>query len=370
MRIARLIEALRRAREASGKPMLRQLAEIVALRRGRGALGIGEYFEFQLFDDERYTSEQKREFAGWRTKYPLHDALDLPAWKAFSIEKSTFDTFARGAGLPTPKLHAVYSERPRLVRHGRWIRSTGELESFLRRDLQYPAFAKPAVSQWGQGAHVLHRVDTLRDTLTIDRQSTREVADFAREIASKAGGYLFQELLRPEPAIAELTGGGLCTLRIVVLNGGAGGPRMHRALWKLSAKGNVQDNFHHGESGNLLAKVDLASGRVIHLIQGGWPWPQQTDRHPDTGRVMIGFEIPHWRDAVALTLEAATAFPGARLQGWDVALTDRGPVLLEINTPMDADLVQLASGQGLWDADFDAFYREITGFKGPWFETI
>ncbi len=115
---------------------------------------------------------------------------------------------------------------------------------------------------------------------------------------------------------------------------------------------------------------DLATGRVVHLIKGGWPWPREEHRHPDTNIEMTGFQIPRWQEAVELTLKAASAFPGARLQGWDVALTDRGPVLLEINTPMDADLVQIASGTGLWDEDFDAFYREITGRKGPWFESI
>lgn len=370
MRIPDLIAALRRARSTSGKGVLRQIAEMLSLRYGRGLLGTSEYFEYQLFDDRRFTPAQKREFVGWRTKERLYYKLDLRAWSAFTVDKTTYQIFARGADLPVPALLGVYSARARHVPHAPWVQSPEELATFLRTALPYPAFAKPAISKWGEGAHLLRAFDGATDTLSIDDGRSSSVADFVDAVAAKSGGYLFQEVLRPDPAIAEVTGGRLCGLRIVVLNGGAGGPRMHRAILKVTAKGNVRDNFHHGATGNLLAKIDPATGRIEHLIKGGWPWPAVEERHPDTGLTMKGFELPRWREAVSLTLKAAAAFPGARLQGWDVALTDRGPVLLEINTPMDADLVQLASGTGLWDAEFDAFYREITGHKGPWFESI
>lgn len=370
MRVTRLIEAIRRARAASGKGALRQLAEMASLRFGRGLLGVGEYFDYQLFDDRRFTSAQKREFVGWRTKYRLYARLDLRAWGAFTVDKTTYQIFARGAGLPVPALLGVYSTRARHVPDAPWLSSPDELAAWLRTGLAYPAFAKPAVSKWGEGAHLLRRFDPATDALSLDAGVDCKLADFVAEVTARSGGYVFQEVLRPDPAIAEVTGGRLCGMRIVVLNGSSRGPIMHRAILKVTAKGNVRDNFHHGATGNLLAKIDTATGRIEHLIRGGWPWPEIEERHPDTDMSMKGFRIPRWDEAVAVTLRAAAAFPGSRLQGWDVALTDRGPVLLEINTPMDADLVQLASGTGLWDEAFDAFYREITSQRGPWFESI
>ena len=46
---------------------------------------------------------------------------------------------------------------------------------------------------------------------------------------------------------------------------------------------------------------------------------------------LSGFELPDWRQAVETLPVGAGDFPQLRLQHWDVALTDRGPVILELN---------------------------------------
>lgn len=366
----RILKALLRARAASGRSIPAQVMEIISLRYGRGKIGVSEYFDYQLFDSRKFSREQKQEFVGWRTKYPFNKVLDMRAWHAFSIDKNTFSTFARGAEIPTPRLRGLYSARARHIPDAEWLSNPAQLSEFLRERLPYPAFAKPAVSFWGQGAFVLKRYEASTDEIVHNDDTRVPLNKFISKICEKGGGYLFQEVLTPDPTIAAATGGRLCTMRMVVLNGPSLGPQLHRVVWKIATGTNIHDNFHHGTSGNLLAHVDLSSGRVVHLIKGGWPWPEKTDRHPDTGQVLTGTKVPQWDEAVALVLKAAAAFPGARLQGWDVALSDRGPVFLELNTPMDADLIQLACEQGLWDEKFDEFYQDIIGIEGPWFEAI
>ena len=45
-----------------------------------------------------------------------------------------------------------------------------------------------------------------------------------------------------------------------------------------------------------------------------------------------------------------------RTQSWDVALTDKGPVLLEVNFGGDLNLAQLAHGTGVLD---DAYANHL-----------
>jgi hypothetical protein len=52
---------------------------------------------------------------------------------------------------------------------------------------------------------------------------------------------------------------------------------------------------------------------------------------PGTERSFIGFQLPDWEKAKELALQAADAFPWARSIGWDVAMSGRGPVLIEGN---------------------------------------
>jgi Sugar-transfer associated ATP-grasp len=67
-----------------------------------------------------------------------------------------------------------------------------------------------------------------------------------------------------------------------------------------------------------------------------------------------------------LCLTAATAYPGLRLQNWDIAIGDRGPVILEVNVEGSMDLHQLAGGRGILDGalaaaldDMGAHHRGI-----------
>ena len=71
--------------------------------------------------------------------------------------------------------------------------------------------------------------------------------------------------------------------------------------------------------------------------------------------------MPDWPALTALGLEAATVFPGLRMQAWDIALTDRGPVLVEVNIGGDFNLPQLAHDQGLMDERFRAFLERCAG---------
>jgi hypothetical protein len=77
-------------------------------------------------------------------------------------------------------------------------------------------------------------------------------------------------------------------------------------------------------------------------------------RHPDTGQPLAGTPIPDWADLPALVTEAARLLPGIRTQSWDIALTDAGPVPLEMNFGGDLNLAQLAAGTGV----LDETYRE------------
>jgi hypothetical protein len=71
--------------------------------------------------------------------------------------------------------------------------------------------------------------------------------------------------------------------------------------------------------------------------------------HPDTEQSLVGFKLPDWAELRELCLTAATAYPGLRLQNWDIAIGDNGPVILEVNVEGSMDLHQLAGGRGILD---------------------
>lgn len=54
--------------------------------------------------------------------------------------------------------------------------------------------------------------------------------------------------------------------------------------------------------------------------------------HPDTGFVSKGFIIPYWKEIVQLVEKASAVVPQIGYVGWDVAISETGPVLIEGNS--------------------------------------
>lgn len=56
------------------------------------------------------------------------------------------------------------------------------------------------------------------------------------------------------------------------------------------------------------------------------------ETHPDTGFVARGFQVPYWKEILDLTAKAAAVVPQVGYVGWDVAIAENGPVLIEGNS--------------------------------------
>jgi hypothetical protein len=71
------------------------------------------------------------------------------------------------------------------------------------------------------------------------------------------------------------------------------------------------------------------------------------DRHPDTGALISGTELPYWDDVRDVALRSHRAFPERLLVGWDIAITTRGPLMIEGNGAPDLDIMQRFARRGL-----------------------
>lgn len=81
--------------------------------------------------------------------------------------------------------------------------------------------------------------------------------------------------------------------------------------------------------GDMVARVNLASGEVESPAQTD-TW-QVYERHPLTGCTIPGFRIPYWDDIIGLADRASRVIPEIGYVGWDIAVTPKGPILIEGN---------------------------------------
>jgi len=147
---------------------------------------------------------------------------------------------------------------------------------------------------------------------------------------------LVQPFLENHPEIARVSNGALAALRIVT------GMNARREAEFVATLICLPHGVSECSVAAILGSVDPGDGHIRHAaLPGGEP----ITHHPDTGARIEGIVLPYWRESVDLVSRAhATVFPRFAFLGWDVALTEDGPVLLEANSGWGAIFHQMLDG--------------------------
>ncbi|MBT7612184.1 MAG: hypothetical protein HN577_03105, partial [Rhodospirillaceae bacterium] len=226
--------------------------------------------------------------------------------------------------------------------------------AWLRSTAIYPFFSKPVESTGSAGTASIDGYDHAADALFSADGREVPVKQFAREVTRyHERGYIFQERIATHPELEPVCGPGVSACRMLVCMED-GKPHLHRATWKIPAGANMADNFWR--DGNMMGAIDPDSGEVTRVVRGMAVDTEILEEHPDTRQPLVGRVIPEWEAMKETCLAAASTFPALWLQGWDVAVSDRGPMIFEVEGDGGgAQVTQHAQGRGLLEPDFVAF---------------
>ena len=349
-------------RRERGKSVAAQLSELVRLGLGGEGLSPAEYYRYRLYDDARYTWEDKRRFLS-DTRQEIGDRVCNPRWGALTDDKLLAAALLTCHGIRVPEIRAVY-HRSRGFPGATPLRTREALAAFLRETDGYPLFAKPAGGAKSRGTSHLEGYDAAGDRLLRVGAPPIAVEAFAGAVddavqrgegfrgGRHALGYMLQGLVRPHPEIARLTGGGPSCVRAYT-GIDTTGPQIFALAWKVGAPGQATENFGHSDS--LITALDPKTGEVVRALRGVGPDQEELELNPHTGLPLLGFQLPHFDALLDVLLRGATLYPEVRLLGWDVAIGPEGPVVYEANRRGAFVLAQLATGVGLGSDAFRAF---------------
>ena len=112
------------------------------------------------------------------------------------------------------------------------------------------------------------------------------------------------------------------------------------SIVRFGREGAIVDNLH---SGGMVANVDLETGCLATdgADRNGDMWVT----HPDTGVTIKGFKIPYFEEAREMVKEAIATRKVEGYIGWDIAISENGPMLLEVNDRPGSDGLQTAPAQ-------------------------
>jgi hypothetical protein len=154
-------------------------------------------------------------------------------------------------------------------------------------------------------------------------------------------GYLFQDTVKQHESLNALNPSCLNTMRIDTFLDKDGNSEIISAYFKTNIKNSYIDNETNG---GCEIPIDLATGKLqkyghLTLKYNGL---NILTRHPVTNVVFENFQIPYFTEAQELVLKVASYVPNLRLMGWDVAIAEDGPVLIEGNSDYNISASDLA----------------------------
>lgn len=355
-------EIMPKVAEKTGKSLGSQLRDIARLSLSGNKITADEYYMMRMYEDDRLTKADKLKFVGNTKSQKVTNTLNrFNPWLGMIDDKLIFEQVMRGFGLPTTETLAVACSSLSTPKPTS-IDGEDGLRAFLA-DAPYPIFGKPVNSDRSLGSTKIARLDGSADEVELFDGRRIKVAELWSEITGKfSDGYLFQSCIVQHPEMAALTNGGVPTIRLITLDRG-NGPEPFMAAIKITGGGNAADNFWR--TGNLLAPISMETGEMGRAHTGVTIESELVTHHPDTGKPIEGTAIPYWPEAVELAVTTSKILKEAIIVGYDIAITENGPVIVESNYGPYLEMMQIAHGEGVLNQHMlDAIEHAESVWKG------
>ena len=212
---------------------------------------------------------------------------------------------------------------------------------------KHPKFiVKPTFGNYGTGVQI------------IDVNNEKGVdAIFKRLIEEYPEGSTAEELIAQCNELASFHPSSVNTVRLTTARQSNGEIYIiQRPFIRLGQGGRCVDN---GGNGGIIAGIDYETGIIKGAID------ERMNRyvvHPDSGKTILGYQIPRWEEAKAFVVELANVLPDLNYCGWDLALTDNGWVMVEANGKGLFIGFQMPTQEGFRD-EFE-YMKKHCGYKG------
>lgn len=132
-----------------------------------------------------------------------------------------------------------------------------------------------------------------------------------------------EEVIKQHDILDELYNKSVNSLRMFTFYDGY---KVHflQAILKIG-NGNIVDNFSSGGMYTFIDENGFVKTPAIDKNDNIY------EKHPITNKDIINLEIPYFKEAIELVKKASLEIPLIKYIGWDVAITNNGPIIIEGN---------------------------------------
>ena len=336
------------------KPLLQQVKELYLLARAI-KYWPHNYFKYDGYKKGKSLDEVKLYstgllFGDFRQKY-LNDCR----YTVFADDKFLFHKLMADSNIPTAKLINVISHN--MGKNESIGLNDANAKDVLDSIIARAIVIKPVIdSSQGAGVNVINiNTDALKK-FEISGITYTSAELLEKIFFESACSYLIEEKIQQHSFNQSLYPESVNTVRVDSLLSKAGEAIINSAYLRIGRNGRKVDNWS-GKSGGIGVNVNIETGELSSL---GIDYCKNLySEHPNTGVAFSGLTVPYWDEIINIVKKAALQFPNLKSLGWDIALTENGPLILEVNADYDI-LAQQTCTQAF--GGNSVFYSELISY--------
>jgi hypothetical protein len=251
--------------------------------------------------------------------------------------KLVFSAYAKTLGIPVP-------DAPFAVSFGKLI-SLSAYDNLLELE-DGPYFIKNTIIESGEGVHRFMVRDRKIEMHSKEWTQEEFISNF------NVGVWIIQKGVYSHKLIQKVNDSALNTTRIYTMNTGYG-VELIGAFQAFATDNATIDSWQFGTVyvGINTDSLSLTKYGVTSLTDTREGLLQN---HPNSGVVFSNYSIPYIKETVHLCKYAHELLLGFFIIGWDVAITEKGPIIIEANEKPGINVVQCFTG-GLKKVVMDGF---------------
>ena len=321
--LATVYHAFQLARMYPASSRLKVMRDYFSLYRAKG-LTHEEYYEFEF---EKRSEEFRRDFLGLNEQHYYLDLLNPLKYMSLARNKYMTHKMLENTGIRTSELYCYYQPEARYTVATECASDIAGVLSILKDKGVQSCVIKTTESSHGDNVWVIKSIDYQDNDATLTRFDGQ-----ALTLSSVLGNdaLIFESVVRQTEQFTAFNASSVNTVRFMTALYPDGSAKIVATFIKIGRAGRCVDNA--GGGGNVDVCVDVETGEIRYAIQfDGWHNVKDIDCHPDSGNPLNGVIIENWDAVKAEVIRFQQAFPYCKVVGWDIAITDEGPVVIEIN---------------------------------------
>lgn len=302
---------------------IKVILDYLSLFRSKG-LTIEEYFEFEF---EKRDDSFRNSFLGLNEQRYYLDFLNPIKYYSIARNKYFAHKALENTGVRKTELYCYYQPEARYFASEECAGSLQDVLSILKAKSVQSCVIKTTESSHGDNVRVINSI-VYRDQDALLSCFDGSVVTLSSLLGEDA--LIFEGIVRQTDQFASFNESSVNTLRFMTTLWPDGDARVIAVFIKIGRNGRCVDNA--GGGGNVDACVDIETGEIRFAVQfEGFRKIKEIDVHPDSGQVLNGVYIENWQAIREEVKRFQQSFPFCKAAGWDIAITNQGPVVIEVN---------------------------------------